>query len=455
MTLELQKFQNNSPHNLREPLYADPSVLKLLAAALGPISIAPEIFINNQPQSHNMPLANQRGSLEMTDFQEGSGLLIQVSSDNGATSVPLGTNYGYDDEEIILEGEPVYSIDDDIYDDNNYVDEDDEARGRTKGKCTRFLFALFLKTLFFLAIQVFVMLTMRFEFGNELRGPSGWFLCCEGGLLAAYIVTEGICTPFCFTIWKSVKRKRKERKWKDTVILLFIIHCFNIPFFQVVLSIFVPNESFLLPLETFSTEISSKVSNSCYSRRFDAAETFYTLALNNQRVPSEQNLYLIDFSSVTVVHGGMPKWTKNAGGMVIDQTIHVDECCCPSTSLLVHELFHVWQVQSGVLFKDGSFGFWEWLWKQIVDRSGSYNYGGEEGLWSALEGNTPFIDFGIEQQAEMMQDSYHKWKNSPCVQDLDLNERDLNLSPYTVCPIPSPYLEMVTQVLDYYGDFSD
>ena len=68
---------------------------------------------------------------------------------------------------------------------------------------------------------------------------------------------------------------------------------------------------------------------------------------------------------------------------------------------------------------------------------------------AALENDKPLTDFGVEQQAQMVQDSYIKWKYSMCVRVLDVFTIDTSKSPLYLCPIPSPYYEMVTQVLDY------
>ena len=64
------------------------------------------------------------------------------------------------------------------------------------------------------------------------------------------------------------------------------------------------------------------------------------------------------------MYGGLPKWVRKlssydnmAHAMVVDNTVHMSEEECPSTSLLAHELWHVWQVQSGEMFTEGGVVF--------------------------------------------------------------------------------------------------
>merc|ERR550525_1893920 len=78
----------------------------------------------------------------------------------------------------------------------------------------------------------------------------------------------------------------------------------------------------------------------------------------------------INMGKVKVLVGGIP-WILGTKGdflwgvMVVDQTIYLDAGVCPEAELLVHELVHVWQFQSGWWFQEGPSKYWAWQLGQI------------------------------------------------------------------------------------------
>ena len=109
---------------------------------------------------------------------------------------------------------------------------------------------------------------------------------------------------------------------------------------------------------------------------------------------------------------------SDAGAFEIDNTVYFpkkDWSWCPSVDLLVHELVHVWQEQSGYFFGPGAPGR---AIRMTLDRWRCswclYDYGGREGVVSAMEsalaGDQAMANvvtaFGAEQMAEIVEDYY-------------------------------------------------
>lgn len=131
----------------------------------------------------------------------------------------------------------------------------------------------------------------------------------------------------------------------------------------------------------------------------------------------------LDFEKVRFVYGGLHQTTaffQNKGikidflaprsGITIGNTIYfVDPSYyCVPTSVVVHELVHVWQYQNGA--NQGLAHVPEalqWQYYQFADPQRLYDYGGSEGLRKARQEGKTFFDFGIEQQAEMVANYYH------------------------------------------------
>mmetsp|Transcript_23242 Transcript_23242/g.38516 ORF Transcript_23242/g.38516 Transcript_23242/m.38516 type:complete len:147 (-) Transcript_23242:172-612(-) len=102
-----------------------------------------------------------------------------------------------------------------------------------------------------------------------------------------------------------------------------------------------------------------------------------------------------------------------------DNTIYVPKFTCPSTSLLVHEIVHVWQEQSG--YWNGVGGArraFDLYRNQRRCLECLYDYGDYGALQSkmelALAGNQDAADvaiaFGSEQMAEIVEDYYAEWE---------------------------------------------
>ena len=73
-----------------------------------------------------------------------------------------------------------------------------------------------------------------------------------------------------------------------------------------------------------------------------------------------------------------------------------------------------------------------------------YDFGGPEGLISAAASGKKLLDFGTEQQAEIMQQSFYEWKRTECVQ----KAKERGYDPFKSCQIPEPYYGFVLQLLD-------
>lgn len=131
-----------------------------------------------------------------------------------------------------------------------------------------------------------------------------------------------------------------------------------------------------------------------------------------------QNNTMINFDRVRVVVGGSPvHFNKNGriGANVMEETIHLPRHSCPSVPLLVHEMVHVWQVQSGWWF--GAKGLRRVV--QYVKDSRKcfrclYDLGGPEGSYlkemfdRAIHHGDPVaaditLAFGPEQMAEIVE----------------------------------------------------
>jgi hypothetical protein len=136
---------------------------------------------------------------------------------------------------------------------------------------------------------------------------------------------------------------------------------------------------------------------------------------------SAQNFWgkQIDFTKVHVVEGGIMKnlhylqkigWIAKDNNYVRDanvfgNTIYLaDISSCLSKPTIFHELTHVWQMQNTVIFgPDQIPEFIHTTYQQFYEPDVPYDYGGYPGLKKAKEEGKPFFDFGMEQQAMMVQ----------------------------------------------------
>lgn len=127
----------------------------------------------------------------------------------------------------------------------------------------------------------------------------------------------------------------------------------------------------------------------------------------------------IDFSRVNVVEGGIMKnlyYLQKIGWIAKDNnyvreanvfgsTIYLaDASSCEDKPTIFHELTHVWQIQNTVVFGPSQItGFIHTTYQQFYEPNVPYEYGGYAGLKKAKEEGKKFVDFGMEQQAMIIQ----------------------------------------------------
>lgn len=213
-----------------------------------------------------------------------------------------------------------------------------------------------------------------------------------------------------FFIVKSVfllsSRKSYRRPFKiifEVVSYVFVL--------QIILLIFFPMLSFI-PEKTllrFGVIQDAKVYSCDIEGRFKVAKTFFQDS--------------VDFDRIKTVYGGAPRnlallstftkiKTKSTSAMVYEDTIYLNSPICPSEELFIHEVTHVWQFQKTVVYGPTWFFRWShWLVKQLIDPVSLYDYGGFEGLVEAKTTGKKFTDFGIEQQASIIEDYFEIQKD--------------------------------------------
>lgn len=166
---------------------------------------------------------------------------------------------------------------------------------------------------------------------------------------------------------------------------------------EVVLILLVPIASlfpWLASHDSLATSdgLSSECTQEVIHERWEAVQTFF-------------NRSVVDFSSIRIVAGGAPFHFNNAVAMVVEDAIMIARDSCPSISLLVHEVVHVYQFQTGWWFgTSGPKKFFSWQIEQIRCRSCPYDYGN---LATTFEdGVRNIFDLGPEKQAEIVEDYY-------------------------------------------------
>ena len=139
-----------------------------------------------------------------------------------------------------------------------------------------------------------------------------------------------------------------------------------------------------------------------FKKRFQKAKDFYA------------NNTCIDWDKIMVLYAGnaSPSGGGQPSAYVFDQTIHIKEGLCPDSSLLVHELVHIYQEQIGYWYGPGGPGK---AFKYFADRwrcaSCLYDFGRYGGVRSkyeqALAGDKDAANvhkaFGIEQVASLVE----------------------------------------------------
>jgi hypothetical protein len=134
----------------------------------------------------------------------------------------------------------------------------------------------------------------------------------------------------------------------------------------------------------------------------------------------------IDLSEVSVIVGGVPQYVDTYSGFVVEDTIYLPPEKCVGTDVLVHELVHVWQQQTGWMRKHVFQVTWAFIADYLNGRN-MYDYGGTGGLQAARLRNpnaTITEAFGVEEQAVIVQ----HYLQIQCLEILLANANLTNLS---------------------------
>lgn len=121
----------------------------------------------------------------------------------------------------------------------------------------------------------------------------------------------------------------------------------------------------------------------------------------------------VNLSKVKLIHGGSAETLRylNPKRVVImtdNNTIYLRKGRCMFTSTFIHEIAHVFQFQKGLLYGPRAFfSIIRWLYYQMVNPNVLYNYGGKNGLLKAYQSNRGISYFGIEQQAQIVENYYN------------------------------------------------
>ncbi len=150
----------------------------------------------------------------------------------------------------------------------------------------------------------------------------------------------------------------------------------------------------------------------------------------------------IDTSQVKFYYGGSTVFTKYFGKLfpkiaasTVNNYIYISpEEDCVRSEVIVHEFVHVWQYQHKI--GSGPHGLiivFQYIYLYLKDFNSLYDYGGVEGLAKAKIENKTFRDFGIEQQAMIVENYYFflDWSKRPGFTDLRDSE-EFNLLKYFV-----------------------
>lgn len=253
-----------------------------------------------------------------------------------------------------------------------------------------FILTLIVSVLLAVPLNVLLLLTLFFASG-KFHGRWGW--------LALAILSTLISVVFFALLWSfgiglcMVCQKRRGATFctrRYVFVLIFFLSTLILT--EGWLNVCIPAEA-IFPVGMSDALAENALGNECdLSRRWLEAQAFFASSG-------------IDFSTVRIVVGGIPKNVRSAPAMVIDNTIYLDGDCT-KTQLLVHELTHVWQFQTGWWFDDGGRKFWQWMISQMADRMGSYDYGDKAGLQHALQQDPSARiteAFGSEQQATIVE----------------------------------------------------
>ncbi len=218
------------------------------------------------------------------------------------------------------------------------------------------------------------------------------FICGE---IAASVIY------FAFPSNRNISRLKRRAKFVAVEIAIFFVVV------QLVLILILPS-AFLFSSAEYNeigeTSINirspkglalQKSLNCNYTKTLAEAQNFFNCTVN--------------VSAVDFYYGGAPRsFPGSAAGMTIYRNVFLQgPDYCPRTSLLVHELFHVYQYDRGwwsasVLAHE--------MYLQATLRWNMYEYGDKEDLQKAFDEGKPFSDFNPEQQASIVEDYFVFWR---------------------------------------------
>ncbi|HTE48837.1 MAG TPA: hypothetical protein VK675_02955 [Candidatus Paceibacterota bacterium] len=255
---------------------------------------------------------------------------------------------------------------------------------------------------FIFSYLIGILLVLSFGFLESIG------LCIE--LISGFLIT----LLFREYIWRRKIRKkqnstRKRLMWEFIIffILLQSFLIFTFPLSSVIPQKILENVGLIYPIENTNCAIREEL-----QRR----------TLWDDR---------IDYKKVRIVAGGLMRilWTLEQKGFIgrgyarvaetFGSTIYLyDLKECPSSNVYFHEMTHIWQIQHARsrIFGVTTIPSWiRYYYLQITNSNVLYDYGGEAGLYRAKEEGRRFIDFGLEQQAMIVEDWY--WKSVDSMSD--------------------------------------
>lgn len=221
-------------------------------------------------------------------------------------------------------------------------------------------------------------------------------------LFGCFLVVGGI---FYLLVKKLRKKNYNKAKLIFSTVLYFLITQTILVLFSPMLSL-VPREALLrvgiiekIPQDVCDIERKLKVAGDFFrgAIKVDKIEVFYGGPVNTSN-------FLFNF-----IEEKTGKPMMRIGGSVWDKTsIFIAKTpLCPSDELFIHEVTHIWQVEQGKFFGfSGPFDFISLFIGYIKDPDSLYDYGGYEGLKEARAEGKKFVDFNIEQQANIMADYF-------------------------------------------------
>ena len=293
--------------------------------------------------------------------------------------------------------------------------------------------------------------------GGSSSSPGTWFFF--GFASFAPLVAPSI---LCLTYSWSCRGYRDKSecdqadksfpRWKRLVLLTSLFYALWFVTIEVIFSLANPPAS-VFPISTFSYDLLDasgggdplfQEAKVCTRRNLHRSLAFYSAC----GLPPTSPLH----RSVSVLSGSLPLYLRTSKTLTIDSTIFVSSADCVPSRILVRQLLHLHQYQSGYLYSGSAPFLWSWLYGHYSGRSGSMqDFGGEVRLTD--EGLKPegirrdLFDYNVEQQAGIFMLAYDKWREMPGCEVDDDGEGDDDGK--LLCPIPPPFDDLVGQIAQY------